>query len=111
MALIGISGESLSSFLLIFIKYLRNRRIVGGNSAEDAVPAAEHGGKHIKKKVHKPDKAPRRSRRSGREDFPAEFDEVRGYEIRQKLRPVKKQKPAKEKKAAKQKRRSPRSAK
>ena len=90
VALIGISGESLSSFLLIFIKYLRNRRIIGGNSAEDAVPAAEHGGKHIKKKVHKPDKAPRRSRRSGREDFPAEFDEVRSYEIRQKLRPVKK---------------------
>lgn len=55
VALIGISGESLSSFLLIFIKYLRNRRIVGGNSAEDAVPAAEHGGKHIKKKAHKPD--------------------------------------------------------
>ena len=51
VALIGVSGESLSSFLLIFIKYLRNRRIVGGNSAEDAVPAAEHGGKHIKKKV------------------------------------------------------------
>lgn len=47
VALIGISGESLSSFLLIFIKYLRNRRIVGGNSAEDAVPAAEHGGKHM----------------------------------------------------------------
>ena len=103
VALIGISGESLSSFLLIFIKYLRNRRIVGGNSAEDAVPAAEHGGKHIKKKAHKPDKAPRRSRCSGREGFPAEFDEVRSYEIRQKLRPVKKQKPAKEKKAAKQK--------
>ena len=103
VALIGISGESLSSFLLIFIKYLRNRRIVGGNSAEDAVPAAEHGGKHSKKKAHKPDKAPRRSRCSGREGFPAEFDEVRSYEIRQKLRPVKKQKPAKEKKAAKQK--------
>lgn len=103
VALIGISGESLSSFLLIFIKYLRNRRIIGGNSAEDAVPAAEHGGKHIKKKAHKPDKAPRRSRCSGRENFPAEFDEVRSYEIRQKLRPVKKQKPDKEKKAAKQK--------
>ena len=80
VALIGISGESLSSFLLIFLKYLRNRRIVGGNSAEDAVPAAEHGGKHIKKKAHKPDKTPRRSRRSGREDFPAEFDEVRSYD-------------------------------
>jgi len=51
VALIGISGESLSSFLLIFIKYLRNRRIIGGNSAEDAGPAAEHGGKHNKKKA------------------------------------------------------------
>ena len=28
LALIGISGESLSSFLLVFIKYLRNRRII-----------------------------------------------------------------------------------
>ncbi len=28
VALIGVSGESLSSFLLIFIKYLRNRRIL-----------------------------------------------------------------------------------
>lgn len=111
VALIGVSGESLSSFLLIFIKYLRNRRIVGGNSAEDAVPAAEHGGKHIKKKVHKPDKAPRRSRRSGREDFPAEFDEVRGYEIRQKLRPVKSRSLPKRRKPPSKKRRSPRSAK
>ena len=29
VALIGISGESLSSFLFIFLKYLRNRRVVG----------------------------------------------------------------------------------
>ena len=29
-ALIGISGESLSSFLVIFLKYLKNRRVVGG---------------------------------------------------------------------------------
>ena len=28
LALIGISGESLSSFLLVFIKYLRNRSII-----------------------------------------------------------------------------------
>lgn len=111
VALIGVSGESLSSFLLIFIKYLRNRRIVGGNSAEDAVPATEHGGKHIKKKAHKPDKAPRRSRRSGREDFPAEFDEVRSYEIRQKLRPVKSRSLPRRRKPPGKKRRSPRSAK
>jgi len=30
-ALIGISGESLSSFLVIFLKYLKNRRVVGGD--------------------------------------------------------------------------------
>ena len=28
LALIGISGESLSSFLLVFLRYLRNRRII-----------------------------------------------------------------------------------
>jgi hypothetical protein len=30
LGLIGISGESLSSFIFIFFKYLKNRRIVGG---------------------------------------------------------------------------------
>lgn len=29
LALIGISGESLSSFLMIFLKFLKNRRVVG----------------------------------------------------------------------------------
>ena len=41
VALIGISGESLSEFLIIFLKYLRNRRIVGGDgqqSNEQAPP-------------------------------------------------------------------------
>ena len=28
VALIGISGESLSAFLIIFLKYLKNRRII-----------------------------------------------------------------------------------
>ena len=32
LALIGVSGESLSSFILIFFKYLRNRRVVGGTN-------------------------------------------------------------------------------
>lgn len=34
LALIGISGESLTSFLVIFLKYLRNRRVVGGEREE-----------------------------------------------------------------------------
>ena len=36
LALIGISGESLSSFLLLFLKYMRNRRVVGGEGQEEA---------------------------------------------------------------------------
>ena len=31
IGLIGISGESLTSFLAIFLRYLRNRRVVGGD--------------------------------------------------------------------------------
>ena len=31
-------------------------------------------------------------RRRGEEDFPAEFDQIKGYEIRQKLRPSQTQK-------------------
>ena len=34
VALIGISGESLSQFLVIFLKYLRNRRVVGGDGEQ-----------------------------------------------------------------------------
>lgn len=117
VALIGISWESLSAFLLIFLKYLKNRRVVGGeeNLEDNSVPKKE---RKIRKKSDrqvaedkksKPRtekiKAPKQSRKSqqprhakktfrrGSDDFPAEFDEVRGYEIRQKLRPAKKQQP------------------
>lgn len=34
VALIGISGESLSQFLITFLKYLRNRRVVGGDGEQ-----------------------------------------------------------------------------
>lgn len=96
VALIGISGESLSQFLIIFLKYLRNRRVVGGDGGQPAPEEkpSKSSNRHLK---HQPSrekkaKAPKR-RRSGEADFPAEFDEVRGYEIREKLRP--KKKPAK----------------
>lgn len=107
VALIGISGESLSQFLVIFLKYLRNRRVVGGDGAQPAEKAApsKSAGKHLKQRPpkEKKPKAPKR-RRSGEADFPAEFDEVRGYEIREKLRPkkkAKKERPAKANKAKK----------
>lgn len=113
VALIGISGESLSQFLITFLKYLRNRRVVGGDGeqlGEKTVPS-KSAGKHLKQKPPKErkPKAPKR-RRSGEADFPAEFDEVRGYEIREKLRPkknAKKERPAKASKAKKKAKKRP----
>jgi len=52
-ALIGISGESLSSFLVIFLKYMKNRRIVGGGESQEtmrAATSAKKGRKSGKKK-------------------------------------------------------------
>ena len=113
VALIGISGESLSQFLIIFLKYLRNRRVVGGDGAQPEEKAApsKSAGKHLKQRPpkEKKPKAPKR-RRSGEADFPAEFDEVRGYEIREKLRPkkkAKKERPAKAHKAKKKAKKRP----
>jgi len=107
VALIGISGESLSQFLITFLKYLRNRRVVGGDGEQPCEKTApsKSAGKHLKQKPPKErkPKAPKH-RRSGEADFPAEFDEVRGYEIREKLRPkknAKKDRPAKGNKAKK----------
>ena len=107
VALIGISGESLSQFLITFLKYLRNRRVVGG----DGEQPCEKVGKHLKQKPPKErkPKAPKH-RRSGEADFPAEFDEVRGYEIREKLRPKKntrKERPVKANKAKKKAKKRP----
>ena len=113
VALIGISGESLSQFLVTFLKYLRNRRIVGGDGEQPCEKTApsKSAGKHLKQKPPKErkPKAPKR-RRSGDADFPAEFDEVRGYEIREKLRPKKntrKERPAKANEAKKKAKKRP----
>lgn len=113
VALIGISGESLSQFLVIFLKYLRNRRVVGsdGEQPEDKAAPSKSAGKHLKQRPpkEKKPKAPKR-RRSGEADFPAEFDEVRSYEIREKLRPkknAKKERPAKANKAKKKAKKCP----
>lgn len=113
VALIGISGESLSQFLVIFLKYLRNRRVVGGDGVqpEDKAAPSKSAGKHLKQRPpkEKKPKAPKR-RRSGEADFPAEFDEVRSYEIREKLRPkknAKKERPAKANKAKKKAKKRP----
>ena len=88
VALIGISGESLSEFLIIFLKYLRNRRIVGGDGQQpnEQAPPMKRPGRHLKQRAPKEKESrPPKRRRSGESDFPAEFDEVRSYEIREKL--------------------------
>lgn len=108
-ALIGISGESLSSFLIIFLKYMKNRRIMGGVEDQDTIRAAstmKRGRKEHQKKKHGGDEtrmpAPATQsgkqdgntnsgktgssgsvfgwHRKGEENFPAEFDQVKGYE-------------------------------
>ena len=57
VALIGISGESLSQFLVTFLKYLRNRRVVGG----DGEQPCEKVGKHLKQKLQRRERPRRRS--------------------------------------------------
>ena len=53
VALIGISGESLSEFLIIFLKYLRNRRIVGGDGQQpnEQAPPMKRPGRHLKQSL------------------------------------------------------------
>ena len=109
-ALIGISGESLSSFLVIFLKYLKNRRVVGGEECcqGDAATGQKRAAKTVQKakpekqagkKVSGTQAETRAGRSAGqvkakksqkrlKEDFPAEFDQVKGYELRQKLCPA-----------------------
>ena len=101
VALIGIDGESLSSFLLIWIRYRRNRRVIGTTGAGDqsgpdqaAEKTKRTGTLSCEKKKEKAGKqattlrkaAGKRHGKVKREDFPAEFDELKKYEMREKLR-------------------------
>ena len=101
VALIGIDGESLSSFLLIWIRYRRNRRVIGTTGVGDqsgpdqaAEKTKRTGTLSREKKKEKAGKqattlrkaAGKRHGKVKREDFPAEFDELKKYEMREKLR-------------------------
>lgn len=93
VALIGISGESLSSFAFIFLKYLKKRRIVG---VEKETTQKSHPTAKKKKKPTKKKKAKRE------EDFPAEFDEIKEERLKKaaKKKP-RKDRPSKKRKSAK----------
>ena len=53
VALIGISGESLSQFLVTFLKYLRNRRVVGGDGEQpgEKTVTSKSAGTHLKQSL------------------------------------------------------------
>ena len=107
VALIGISGESLTEFLMIFLKFLKNRRVIGGEEAKQASANPQTDSRRLGKPIFRKGKGNQlsrsnnssrqhqkaRSRCFGEKDFPAEFDEVKGYELKEKLRPKKKSKP------------------
>ena len=118
LALIGFSGESMSSFLFDFLRYVRNRRIIGVGEREGESEASDRS--QGRKMEHQKKSQGRRKplaghtkngglletkkgkeRKPGRkhireEDFPAEFDQVKEYEVRQKRRSIQDRKQGKE---------------
>lgn len=89
VALIGISGESLSSFLIIFVKYLLNRRVISNTDItpeEQTQPETRRKSKQPRQRKRPPQKERNHRRKFDNGDFPAEFDELKTYEVRQKLR-------------------------
>lgn len=92
-ALIGIGGESLSSFAIIFLRYLRNRRVVGVQNEEPETITRPAKQKTARKRQAK-------QRKQRQEDFPAEFDEMNRYSRKRRVRerlPQKEKQPRKEK--------------
>ena len=69
LALIGIAGESLSSFVINFFRFLRCRRVLYRSDQEEAEPnlTAKQSGRP------RAQKGPKKLRRSAKEDFPDEF--------------------------------------
>ena len=73
-AVIGINGESLSSFVINFFVYLKNRRIVGLQEETGEAPAKEKtSGKPKKAKKPKPEKKVKPKK----EDYAEEFGQFK----------------------------------
>ena len=73
IGLMGISGESLSSFIVIFFRYLRNRRTLGGETAKSRKRTKRQKvpGKEKRKKKQPKKKAVKRKRKTGKYERPA----------------------------------------
>ena len=84
LALIGVSGESLTSLAYIFLCYLKKRRVIGSVSEEIK---QEKPGRHKKAaKAARHKVKPAAKQRRAEADFPAEFSEVGRYARRQSMR-------------------------
>ena len=73
IGLMGISGESLSSFIVIFFRYLKNRRTLGGNTVKSRKRTKRQKvpGKEKRKKKQPKKKAVKNKRKPGKYERPA----------------------------------------
>lgn len=96
-AIIGINGESLSSFVINFFLYLKNRRIIGKIEESETEPLSDS-----KKNPRKhPIKKRERKAKTAKEDFPEEFGSFQERRASKKKKPEKETKKANEKKPKK----------
>lgn len=96
-AIIGINGESLSSFVINFFLYLKNRRIIGKIEESETEPLSDS-----KKNPRKhPIKKRERKAKTAKEDFPEEFGSFQERRASKKKKPEKETKKANKKKPKK----------
>lgn len=96
-AIIGINGESLSSFVINFFIYLKNRRIIGKIEESETEPLSDS-----KKNPRKhPIKKRERKARTAKEDFPEEFGSFQERRASKKRKPEKETKKTNKKKPKK----------
>lgn len=96
-AIIGINGESLSSFAINFFIYLKNRRIIGKTEKPDTEPEPDS----TKKRRKRPARKKERKIKAAKEDFPEEFGSHRERRAAKKEKAEGKPKKARKKKPVK----------
>ncbi len=75
LGLIGIAGESLSSFAVIFFRYMKNRRVVGNKDSAHTESRKEHKRQKKPAREKKPKKAAT-AKRGKKERTPGKFERV-----------------------------------
>lgn len=96
-AIIGINGESLSSFVINFFLYLKNRRVIGKIEESETEPLSDS-----KKNPRKhPIKKRERKAKTAKEDFPEEFGSFQERRASKKKKPEKETKKTNKKKPKK----------